>query len=152
MTERRRFGFSWLLGLLLPLWWGCAVEAPYPTETTPPAPSAPLSIQDVLEFLDEGIGESAILARVEFDGLAARPTMAEIQALRNIGASDRLILGLLTAAVPYPVETLRAAEIDVGLLPAWPPFMAIPRPRPLPCRHGLEGKWWLDPHYLEPLP
>ncbi|MBI3856791.1 MAG: hypothetical protein HY293_13975 [Planctomycetes bacterium] len=102
MTDKaRRPGFAALLLLLA----GCVFEPlPYPAWTPAPAPPPPLSVQDVVKLLKSGFGEEAILSKIWRDGLEARPTCEEISALKEAGASDRLIQALLSAPVPNLID------------------------------------------------
>jgi hypothetical protein len=97
---------------------GCAIEDPYPEEALPPARSAPLSVRDVIDFLREGFAEEAISARIRTDGLDLRPTDAEIQELRCIGAGEPFIARLVATTVRYPFGDPRASgEVRPQLSP-----------------------------------
>ena len=152
MTESRRFASWGLLSLLASLLSGCVVEPPYPPEATPPAPSAPLSVRDVITLVDEGFAEDPILIWVRAGGLDARPTTAELQELRQIGASDQLIAALRTGGIAYPVEILPGIGTVPWIYSTWPPFHPFPGLPPFPCGHWVEGKRWFVPPIVEPLP
>lgn len=122
--------------LLLAALAGCAFEAPYPDWSAPPAPPLPLSVQDVIKLLRAGISETAIFVTVREEGIESRPTMAQIAELREVGASEGFIAGLLAAAVPYPLEPADAPQLH-----SWPYFHPFPGLWPFPCWVWQEGKW-----------
>jgi hypothetical protein len=147
MMQIRRRG-SWRTSLLaLLLGAGCAIEEPYAAWTTPPAPSPPLSVQDVIKFLKVGISEDAILAKVRRDGIDARPTAAELRALRDAGASDRLIAALLAAASLNPPEVMVPSEAEFQIH-YWPPVHPFPGLWPFTDWTLQNGKWhpWFYRH------
>ncbi len=126
-----------LLALLLPT--GCAVEEPYPP--WPPPSSASLSPGDVVKLLLAGIPEDAVFAEIRTGGISARPTAAEIHALRLVGASDRLLAGILSAAADQP-------RVETPALP-WLP------PPPMPGCWPVDLWLWLDGRlkaFPQPLP
>ena len=124
---RNRCRFALLFALLLPA--ACAVEEPYPPWPSPPSVS--LSPGDVVKLLLAGIPEDDVFAAIRTSGISARPTTEEIQALRLIGASDRLLAGILSAALVHSVP--RPAPNVEGPMFPWLP------PPPLP------GCWPVDP-------
>src|SRR6266545_5878217 len=127
MSESRRFA-SFRASLLLAFVGfslGCAMEEPYAGWTAPPAPSPPLSAEDVMKLLHVGIAENAIFSKVRWDGLAARPTIAEIQALRQAGATEGFIAGHLAAAIPNVAQDSSEAPVEFQFFP-WPPFHSFP--------------------------
>lgn len=110
---------------LLLLFGGCVIGDPYPEWTPPSPPAAPLSVQDVIKFLKGGISEEAIAAKVRMDGIDARPTRAELRALREAGAGDTLLAVLQTAPLPSAptVPPVPTKELEIH---CWPPFHAFP--------------------------
>jgi hypothetical protein len=138
-VKRSRWSGSWrLIGVLAFLGWGCAVDPPYGERTAPPEPLRPLLTEDVTQLLLAGFDEDAILERVRDQRLATRITHAEIQAWRNAGASDRLILTVIAAAVRDPEECPPMPTLELPLR-LWLPCVLFPGPLPIPFAYGLEG-------------
>ncbi len=133
---RNFLGFGLLLALLLPT--GCAVEEPYPSW---PAPPSSLSPKDVVQLLLDGIPEDDVIAAIQATGISERPTASEIQALRLVGASERMLAEMVSAAPLLPrVEPPAFYWLPIPPSPGcWPvdPWLwleamlkAYPRPEP----------------------
>ena len=137
--KRSWWSGSWrLICVLAFLGWGCALDPPYGERTAPPEPLRPLLIGEVTQFLVAGFDEDAILERVREQRLATRITHAEIQAWRDAGASDRLILRIMAAAVREPEECPPMPTLELPLR-MWLPCVLFPGPLPIPFVYGLQG-------------
>ena len=123
---------------------------PPPAITPPPAPSPPLSVREVQKLLQAGISEGAILAKIRRDGLDARPTPAELGALREAGASDLLIRELLAAAIPAPPQVLLQPAVEFPMFD-WPPVQLFPGLWPFAGWTSCLGRWPLWVHGERPL-
>ena len=130
----------WFVCLVASVGYGCAVEEPY--SGWAPPPSSPVSVEDVLTLLGVGVPEEAIFTRVRSEGVLSRPSAAEIRALREIGASEGLIAGLLAAAVP-PMPWDPSEDLPNYVWPALHEFLGHP---PFLCWTWVGGR----PHLVFP--
>ena len=127
--------------LAVSLSWGCAVDEPYPSSPAPPPVS--FSPEDVVKLLLAGIPEDEVFSAIRTTGISARPTASEIQALRLVGASDRLLAGILSASVDHP-------RVEAPAL-LWLPPPPVPGCWPMDPWFWLEGTLKAFPQPLPPI-
>jgi hypothetical protein len=144
MTESRRFASRWLILLFAAVGTGCAVEVTNAGPPTPHSPSPPYSVRDVFKLLGAGISEEAVRGRVGFYGIEDKPSVAEIQELRCIGAGDHLIAWLMAASILDRPECPPKPTVAFSVF-LWEPFPVFPGFLPIRCWYWLEGRWQLVP-------
>ena len=79
----------------------------------------------MIRLLEVGVSEDAIFSGIRTSGIYARPTWGEMNALRTIGATDRLLAWLLAAALLEPTECPPMPTIEFQFY-LWQPYPALP--------------------------
>ena len=146
-VRRLSFGIPLLWALLAS---GCALEAPASGWLATPPPPDPLEVREVIKLLQAGINEDVIIERMREAGITARPTAAEIGALRECGASLHLLATIMSAAF---LEPPGPPEPRIGLqFFLWQPYPPLPGLVPIPGWPWLElrGRSVPRPDRIEP--
>jgi hypothetical protein len=102
------------VGLLIAIWLlgGCvypyARSVPIYESAPPPRPlTQPVTVEDVLKLSAAGVSEDIILAKLQAEGVAAKPSAEQIVTLKTAGVSDRVIAEMLAARAPVTREPER---------------------------------------------
>lgn len=83
---------------------GCVygTGAYYTTEEVAGPPRQSVTVEDLRSLYKAGISDDVIVARIEAEGVAAKPTADQIAQLKQEGLSDRVIQAWVSAKVPAP--------------------------------------------------
>ena len=98
-----------LAGVLLVLLSGCVygTGAYYTTTETAGPPRQSVTVEDLRSLSKAGVGDDVIVARIEAEGVAAKPTADQIAQLKGEGLSDRVIQAWVSAKVTPATTTRR---------------------------------------------
>ena len=131
-----------ILGLALSLLAGCVYDGGgYYTTTTTAGPTRyPVTVEDLRSLTKAGVSDDVIVARVEAEGAAAKPTTEEVAQLKKDGVSDRVIQAWVSAKVT-PKTTERRVVYRSPYYAGVYPYYAYPY-------YGYGGWWgWGYPYY-----
>jgi len=113
--------FSILVPFLIVL--GGCLSAPLPQELVDVAPQEPLLMKEVVQLSKIGISDEVIVGLIRTRGIADRPDLRGIVALRREGVGEPVILMLLAspAVHPSPKPTPRIVYREL-FIPLWPSY------------------------------
>jgi hypothetical protein len=96
-----------LVSLAVALTAGCVFGPPppypgYVVRPPAPAPSPPLTDEDIVRMSHAGISESVMIEKINSNGLTVRPNPEQLVNLKKEGLSDNVLQAMVTARVGPP--------------------------------------------------